>query len=191
MLPEFLPDPIDAPFIPPKDIPTIRTESLSIGGIGLSDISQGRNYQVWRLRVSEDSSSLLLSSATYPETSVISDVDIEECSLSFDQNMAPVYAWVSLGQAKYRWYDSRISGFTTTNLVGRSPYLIMDDNRAISNSISDVTLFYINAGNLCYRIQREFYETEHIIDETFPSGRIIVAGMQENFRVGCRVIPFG
>lgn len=190
MIPTLIPEYMEAPFEYPKNIIVPKTESLHIGGIGLGDTTEGLRYQAWKLRVSDDRTQLLLSADNYPETAVITDVDIEECSLAFDQNMGVFYTWVSLGVSKFYWFDSTVDAYVTSTLLGFTPYAVMDDSRAESSAINDIVLSYIRDGNLCARIQRDRYEIEYVLGPTFPNGRIFRVGMMENLRVGWLVLPF-
>lgn len=190
MIPGIVNQNLPSPFKPPKNILTNMRTSLHTGGVGLGDLSKGREYQTWKLMVSDDAGSLVLSSVNYPETVVITDISIEECSLAFDQNLNPVYAWVALGVSKYRWFDTRVNDFVVTILNGRSPYVVMDDTCDVTVGISDVILSYFLGNSLYYRVQREFYETPHLVATYSENGRILRAGMQENLRFSWEVIPF-
>lgn len=190
MIPGILNQDIPSSFIYPRNIFTNIRTSLHIGGVALGDLSLGRDYQVWTLEVSSDSGSLLLSSPTYPPTLVVSGTYITECSLAFDQNLNPLYAWVDSGICKYRWFDIRINNYVVTELIGISPNIVLDDVRDVTSGISDVILSYIRDGNLCYRMQRDFYDVQYIVGPCYENGRILRCGMQEDMRFSWELIPF-
>lgn len=190
MIPGIIDQEFPAPFLYPKNILTNIKTSLHIGGIAIGDSSYGYNYQAWRLEVSSDNNHLILSSGNTLPITVVTDIDIEECSLSFDQNLNPVYAWVSLGVMKLRWFDSRINEFTITEFSGRSPYVVIDDSNEFAVGFNDVIFSYFLGNALYYRVQREFYEVPHLVRYYSDNGRILRCGMQENLRFCWELLPF-
>jgi hypothetical protein len=139
----------------------LRTEDYELGGIALSDPTQGLQVQNWRARLVGDE--IRISPAPYDvETVLITDTGITELSLAFDQNMKPVLAYMAQNQAKLWWYDSLAGEQVTTILPAgvRSPYLAMDDKRDFANGSNDVILAYIIGNRLCTRQQRDRYNIE-------------------------------
>lgn len=136
------------------------------GGVALSDPSEGLLGYVWRARL--DGNDVLVGREPYTaEAVVLSEPGISELSLAFDQNMRPAIAYVALGQAKLRWFDATIPGETTLLLPAdaRSPFVTLDDKRRVASLLnrSDVLLFYLRANRLCYRQQRERFQTERTL----------------------------
>lgn len=140
-----------------------KTTDYELGGIALQDPSQGLRVQVWRLRVVGNE----VRVAPPPYTSEVvlfTEPNITEASLSFDQNMRPLVAYMALGQARLWWYDPVPAEVTTLVLPAgvTSPYLSMDDKRdfATQNGSNDVLLFYVSGSRLCHRRQRDRFTSE-------------------------------
>jgi hypothetical protein len=159
----------------------VRTLDYERGGIGLSDPSQGLLVQDWRARLDGDA----VKVAPFPyevETTLFSDPGITELSLAFDQNMRPAIAYMVGAQAKLWWFDQVANAVVTTNLDAdvRSPFLSMDDKRgpATTSNRNDILLFYIRGANLCYRQQRDRFDTERVLGPVASEALVITrAGM--------------
>lgn len=155
-------------YIPPDDIPPTPLEDWELGGIGLSDSSQGLQVQPWHLLVhgSGSSTSVWLDAPNTPSVQIFSLPSISWARLAFDQNMHPVVSYVALSGPGLYWYDPTIPGSTFTSLPSTviSPCVTMDDKRELQTLLgnNDVVLTYISNGNLYYRLQRERYGTEHV-----------------------------
>lgn len=78
-------------FLPPKDVIPERLVAQEIGGIGISDVSRGLNYQIWTARY--DGTHITIEADNYPVTQWVEVSNAYEISLTFDQNMRPVIAW--------------------------------------------------------------------------------------------------
>jgi len=167
------------------------TVDYELGGIGLSDPSQGLQVQTWRARV--DGSNVLVGPAPYTaETTLFTGADITEISLAFDQNMRPALAYIQDGQAKLRWFDSFVGETVTTTLDAgiTSLFLTMDDKRDIATELNfnDILLFYIRGQNLYYRQQRDRFTTERLLHEFGAVGMSIArCGMNAGLRVQVEV----
>lgn len=162
------------------------------GGIALNDSSAGLDVQDWRVRLVGND--VLIGAFPYTtETVLLTDTGISEISLSFDQNMRPALAYVASGQAKLYWYDTLAAAQVTTNLAAdvRGPFLSLDDRRQVATTIAsnDILLFYIRDSKLCYRQQRERFDTERIL-RTFsgPGVTIVRCGMNEGLRMQMEIV---
>ena len=148
-----------------------KTIDYEDGGIAIQDASDGLLYQRWRARLfnaGKDDSFVMLDAREVPEFVWLTVPKMTEISFSFDANMRPSVAYVAGGQAFLSWYDSLDSTYKTTALaVGViTPRVTLDDKRYVGSNgyqISDVILAYVRGGNLYTRIQRERYETEHLM----------------------------
>lgn len=132
-----------------------------LGGAGVGDPSQGLQVQVWEARVSAG------VIQTRPDgvgawTDITSDTDITEIALAFDQNMRPTVAYVAGGVAKMYWYDAVAAAYVTSTFTGAtSPVVTMDDKRPMQIGLNDVLLFYLKAGRIMHRRQRDRYTIEY------------------------------
>ena len=181
----FSDPPVPAAFLAPDD--RVRLNLLidyELGGIALGDPSQGLQVQVWECRVAAGMIQVSVEGAG-AWTDVISDTDITEVSLAFDQNMRPTVSFVAGGVAKLYWYDADISAFTTSVLVGAtSPVVMMDDKREMEIGLNDILLFYIAEGRVMHRLQRDRFLIEYNL-AALPAGstRIQRAGMSVANRI--------
>lgn len=187
------PTPASSALLVPDDIgrPT-RVEDYERGGVAVGDASQGLDVQNWRLRLV--GTDLRLSPEPYTaETTILTVAGVSECSLSFDQNMNVSVAYVAFAQAKLYWYDTALPGYTTTTLDAdvRSPFLSFDDKRpfATNSNRNDVLLFYIRTNRLCYRQQRERFNTERTL-AWFDGSQVTIkkAGMNDGLRMQIELV---
>lgn len=177
--------PVPAPFLVPDDVVRASLlEDFERGGVNLSNPEDGLVVQTWRGFV--DGSTVKFESPTWPPSTVLTDAGITELSMSFDQNMRPMVAYMVGSTAKLYWYDSLIEAHTTTTLAAgiTSPTLTHDDKRDGRTGASDVLLLYILGGQLRYRQQRDRFTVERVL-ATVPAGttRLRRVGMNTQLRV--------
>lgn len=108
-------------------------------------------------------------------------------ALSFDQNMRVHLAFESGAGMQLWWYDSVAGAMTLTNLTGTDPCLCTDEKRPALLSDSDVILSYKNGTNLCVRVQRERFQTEHVLATDVP-GILVCAGMNTALRMQWKLL---
>ena len=182
---QFSPTAVRGTFLTPDDL--VRTSLLvdyEMGGVAIGDPSQGLQVQAWEGRVNAGT----IQVRPYGVggwTDVTSDSGITEIAIAFDQNMRATTAYVASGVVKLYWFDSTLASYTTTSFAGiTSPALTMDDKRAAEVGLNDVLFFYIKAGRVCYRQQRDRYATERDLGAV-PTGmtRILRWGFTDLFRV--------
>lgn len=115
---------------------------------------------------------------------VLIDKNITEVSHTFDQNGNVVIAYVAGGDAKLYWYDPTAADYVTDNFGAdmNNPRVTLDDKRDFASSYSDIIFAYKRADQLCYRVQRERYATEHVL---LPSvgGELYTVQMGSNLRL--------
>lgn len=155
------------------------TESWELGGVGLSDTSQGLASHTWRAWT--DSKAIYIQRTDLPKDTVktlLAAPEITEVDLTFDQNMRPVLAYVSSGTAKLYWYDTVSQSQVITDFPNaKNPRVSLDDKRAFNTANSDVIFAYINNDQLCCRYQRERYGTEHVLHQLPPTTQLVKIGM--------------
>ena len=152
--------PVTSPFLYPDDQPYNPLLDYEMGGIALSDPSQGLNVVPWKLWA--DSGIIFIDKVEGGAQEVIVHAPATQVSLAFDQNMYPVVAYV-VGETSFlRWYNPLISEMVTTEYPGAANLkLTLDDKRAAFIHMSDVIFAYSLRGMLMYRVQRERYLIEH------------------------------
>lgn len=171
---------------------------FELGGIGLNDITSGRDYQVWQARLHYEAGSavggIYLSAPNIEEFLWYNLKGITEFSFTFDQNMNPFLTYVQNGQAKYYWWDPTIPGYTVASLPvdARSPKCCMDDKRYMETSTSDIVLAYMRGTTLYYREQRDRFTIEYTL-KTGLTGDVLLVGMTRvnrlQFAIGAQEFP--
>jgi hypothetical protein len=143
------------------------TEDFESGGIALNDPSQGYMVQVWRTTIVDGNTIVTEAQDTGVVTTVYTGVDkITEVSLSFDQNMRQVIAFVEGDIAKLDWYDTQIEARVLSEFPGISnPRVSLDDKRLRRTPTSDVIFSYLRNTNLYFRMQRDRYGVEYLLKE--------------------------
>lgn len=190
MLPDDALSVTDAPgaVLAPDNQTRVLLVDRELGGVAISDTTQGLQYRTWRAWYVSPDVRVAPEDDLGNYTSVNVGAGVTELSLSFDINMRITLAYVQSGVCKLYWYDSSLPGYTTTTFTGAStPFLALDDKRELANSYNDVILFYVKAGNLCCRYQRDRYldAYEHTL-QAVPPGRIVNVGMTDAFRIQLR-----
>jgi hypothetical protein len=168
--------------------------SWALGGIALEDATQGLEVQAWLLEYLGSPGDFLLTPEQFgPPTVLFSAEDVTECSLAFDQLMRPAIAFVEAGNVKLRWFDTQVNNTVITNFGSAiySPVVVLDNPAPIASQVfatSDVLFFYLRAGKLYYRQQRDRYTIEReLATLASPSALIIDRGKTVNNRLQLRV----
>ncbi len=182
-----------ADLLPPDDLGRpAPTTDYELGGVALNDPSDGLDARTWRLMVVGDE--VRVSADPYATEEVLfTQAGIVQASLAFDQNMAPVVAFVTGSGPFLWWYDPTLSAHTFTALAAdvSGPVVCMDDKRDIATRLgtNDVLLLYTRGASLYYRQQRERYGVERLL-ATFVGPRISIskAGMNAGNRMQVEVV---
>lgn len=188
--------PVPSSFSGARGLPVTNEVDYEDGGAGFNDPSSGQLYQVWRGRILGDD--VVLDAPTVPPTVIYSAQGIEEISFTFDQNMRPCLAFVRVGRAYLRWYDSQAQDQVITPLAEDviTPRVTLDDKRTTQTGISDIILAYKRGDRLYYRQQRDRFQIEHDPTEDMPEpertetramiaagGGLIKVGMSSQLRL--------
>lgn len=136
-----------------------------MGGIAVQDPSQGLEYQLWYCWYTRNNQIRVRPASGAGDGILIAtEPGVRRLSFSFDRNMQPAVAWELADRVRFRWFDSTVPGFTTTEYLGaRTPRVYHDDKRAISVATSDVLLAYLLDDKLVVREQRDRYLVEYIM----------------------------
>lgn len=175
----------------PRSVWKIPLVDYEIGGTALGDTSQGLKFKLWKAFVDGDGTQIKLQPDGGSASVIVTDTDITEISLAFDQQMRAYLTWMAGSSAKYRWFDSTVSNFVTTTLpVGTTtPRMCLDDKRTTSTGTSDVILAYMRAGALMYRQQRDRFLTERQLEGYLEGAELIQIGMNLGNRFQFQVKP--
>lgn len=179
------------PAVPGNYINRVKTPSellvaYEMGSLQLQNPAGGLLQQLWTAKCA-DGQNVYISAPNTPPVLLLTDQAITEIDLAFDQNMFPFLTYVSLGLVKFYWYDPTIPGFVISTILefAITPRCTLDDKRSFDVGNSDIVLLYINllAGNVCYRIQRERYATEHVIEPALVNDKIRCVNFADNLRL--------
>jgi len=185
--------PVITAYLSPDNLPSTDLEDWEEGGIALSDGSKGLEVQVWHLLVhgSGATTSVWVDAPNTPPVQIFAAANITWARLAFDQNMHPVISFVAGAGPAFFWFDPLLPGNNITALPSTvvKPSVTMDDKRSIQTTLgnNDVVMAYVNNGNLCYRLQRQRYVTEHVwltnIVDIIANPFVNKIGMSEGLRL--------
>lgn len=172
----------------PDDAPRVDLRvDYELGGAAVGDASQGLRVQTWRAWTDGASIYAAPWPAGAPVTTLLAAEGVTELSLSFDQLMRPVLAYVQNGVTKLYWWDSLAGSQVVTVFEDAySPMVFMDDKRAwaVNAGLSDVLFFYVRGSAVYYRQQRDRFGVERLLGTGVPAAsRIENVGMGANNRV--------
>lgn len=158
------------------------------GGVAIQDPSQGLRVRIWKLWVDVEDVRIAPLDALGGAVTLFSGAGITEVTLSFDNNMMPVIAYLQNDDLKLRWFDlSQSPPQYVTNNFGpgiATPYLAFDDKRPQFIGTSDVMLFYVRDRKVWVRLLRERWTVEYDwADIPDHAGRILAAGMSRGNRM--------
>lgn len=139
-----------------------------MGGIALNDPSLGRLVQAWTIAYIGTSIEIRPSDGTLAFS--MTELDVLTVSLAFDNNMAPVIAWMTTGGANLYYYDTVTSSYITRFFTDvTSCRVAVDDPRAFYTTQSDVIFGYTLGPNLYWRQQRDRYDIPRTVGPTTQS----------------------
>lgn len=162
------------------------------GPIGLTDTTEGMNYQDWELTYVGNNITLTPLTVGSPIVPVIA-ADVRQASFCFDQNARPSVVYLTETNCFLYWYDSTVANYVTTEFPGYvSGMLSLDDKRDMQVGVNDILFWYTkevspNEYWLYHRKQRDRFETEYLMRED-PNTPMPVppymwkAGMHEGLR---------
>ena len=159
---------VQADFLFPDSLERSDLVDYELGGIALSDPSQGLEVQRWTLTYVDPD--IIITPDSGGDNVAFSIAGITEASLAFDQNMHPFIAYVVAGESWYWWFDPFTAGQEHVQMATGilTPRCCLDDKRASQTDSSDVILAYIRIGNLYYREQRDRYAIEYLLAAGTP-----------------------
>ena len=164
-----------------RSLSVSKVVDYEIGGIALNDASEGMLYQRWRCQLIRGQ--VIVDAPSVSPFVLMENEDIEEVSITFDQNMRIALAYVEAGTAKLYWYDSTIPGYDTITLPAGSitPRISLDDKRSLQTGNSDIILAYVRSGSLYYRQQRDRFLIEYELATGITTG-LVKIGMNNRWR---------
>ncbi len=164
--------------------------AYSIGGVALGDISKGIRHQLWRVYYVPETLEVRLTNESGFDQAMFKAYKVTELSLAFDFSMRAQIAYTENGQTWLRQFN--LAGDESIKRAipnATFPRLTLDDKRQEQAGTADVLLFYLRAGNICCRIQRESFLTEHILAREVEDTRLGRVGMTTGWRVQVEALP--
>jgi len=152
-----------APFVGPKKLYCSGIKEYNWGGVGLSDISEGLEYQRWCCRLFRGY--IILEAEEVAPITVYSGINITECSFAFDAEMGLVLAFMDGAALKVSFYNTstqkrEVNTITTTAV---SPKLL---SYKMGNYDDVLLLFIGSVGELKYmKYSDKFSGPFHILSE--------------------------
>ncbi len=182
-------------YLYPDNITPTDATDWELGGIGLSNSSQGLEVQAWEMVVAgtlgQPGTAIYVSSPNTASTQLLQVDGITFARFTFDQNMKPVVTYVAAGHTYFWWYDATIPGYTTLALPSTAGQAActLDDKYPLATftNTNDIILCYVNNNELCFRRQRDRYATEYVwvanLSQYIANPRVNRIGMTENRRL--------
>lgn len=177
---------MEAEFLTPDNRGFDPFEDWERGGIAHQDPSQGIDLKDWRAWKDRASGWILVQPVdlSQPPIQVHQEPNATFISLAFDRNMRLVVAWRVVNTSYLYWFEPITNTYTITSYPStHSPRLSHDDKRERASQWSDVLFFYIRAGQLCVRTQRDRYEIETILAEVGDDVILYRVGMNTKLRM--------
>lgn len=186
----FSADPRRATYLEPDNLNGFgRLVDYERGGFGLNDTSRGLDFQNWRVSWDSVSKDVNLTNDLGFARAMFKAPELTAIALSFDVNMTPYFAYTAAGFTWLRWLRSD-GGYETMAIPGaQEPRLTLDDKRPEHNLTADVLMFYLRAGNLCMRVQREGFLVENIMATDVIGTRLGRVGMTDALRLQVELLP--
>lgn len=182
--------------VPVKTLaPEDKLRDWEMGGVALNDPSQGLEYQLWKYTLVidplTDHGQVFVQAPSVLPTLLFEGDFISEIAGAFDQNMNPMVAYQQSGDAKIWWWDPTIPGMVHTTLPPGCIDLrvTLDDKRQFNVADSDIILSYVRDGSLYFRLQRERYATEHLLEEGVL--RLVYSAMNTQWRLQWKALGSG
>lgn len=179
--------PVVAGFVERVSRRTLPLVDYEVGGVALGDASQGLLVREWRVQVLGPD--VVIDYDGGAQQVMFSRPNITEVALAFDQNMRPYIAFVQDGTAWLWWFDTVPGAMVFSSFVGAvTPRLATDEKRPLQLANSDVILAYVRAGGLYFRMQRERFQTEHLL-ASGVNATLVAIGMNRSNRLQFRLRP--
>ena len=154
------------------------------GPIARSDNSQSITYQIWTAEITNNGTEITISAENTEPYVLLTGSNFIEVSISFDIIGNLYCVFEEDGVSKVYWYDVRVGDHIVTAFDEhlKNPRLTLDDKYDTSGR-SDLILAYIKNHRVHYRIQRDRFEIEYLLESDRPATTLHKIGMGINGRV--------
>ena len=154
------------------------------GPIARSDNSQGITYQIWTAEITNNGTEITISAENTEPYVLLTGSNFTEVSISFDIIGNLYCVFEEDGVSKVYWYDVRVGDHIVTAFEEhlKNPRLTLDDKYDTSGR-SDLILAYIKNHRVHYRLQRDRFEIEYLLESDRVATTLHKIGMGINGRV--------
>lgn len=154
------------------------------GPIARSDNSQSITYQIWTAEITNNGTEITISAENTEPYVLLTGSNFTEVSISFDIIGNLYCVFEEDGVSKVYWYDVRVGDHIVTAFEEhlKNPRLTLDDKYDTSGR-SDLILAYIKNHRVNYRLQRDRFEIEYLLESDRPATTLHKIGMGINGRV--------
>ncbi|UVB03026.1 tail fiber protein [Xanthomonas phage vB_Xar_IVIA-DoCa2] len=173
-------------FVEKQNRRTLPMIDYELGADALNSAAADYNSYLWTAE--SDGSSVVVYREGVDPVTVLTDTNITQISLGFDQTMRPHIAYIAGGVCKFYWYDTLAGSMQTMTIPdGRSPRLCMDEKRGVFIASSDLILTYKVGTNVCVRVQRQRFQNEIVLATDQP-GDIVIFGLNTKNRLQWKLV---
>ena len=177
-------------YLSPDDERVAPLIAKELGGIALSDPSQGLQVQEWTARYRDGN--VVVEAPSVSESVLFAREGITEIDLAFDQNMFAAVAFTQVEdetQSGWLWWFSTLDNqHIFTEIAGAYDLRVtMDDKRSLSSGQNDIILTYLKDNNLYFRAQRDRFGVEYLLRENI-NGRLRRFGMNDGLRLQWEIL---
>lgn len=159
------------------------------GGIALHDASRGLMYQNWKAAYDRTAREVTLSNESGFSQVMFSAVGLTQLALAFNLAMNPYFAYTQRGVTWLHWRNANNEDVKMVIPSATQPRLSLDDKRPENAANADVLLFYLKGSQICMRVQREGFLTEHIMANDVLGTRLGRVGMTTGMRLQVELLP--
>lgn len=176
-------------FLPPEEAPRCaRDVDKELGALALYDPTGGLRQATWACWM--DGAQVALQ--RLPDGPITHELTLSlavtEVSLAFDSSMRPYFAYRDGAASKLYWYNTQTEANETLVIADAiSPRLCLDDKRPRQDASRDVLLYYLRAGALYVRQQRDRFAIKHLCVTTLAHA-LGQVGMAKGNRVQVELI---
>lgn len=186
MIPSVSSTPVLGSFVEKQNRRTLPMIDFEDGSEQLNQPTAGLTGYTWTAE--SDGTRIWVYRDGVEPVTVHTDSGITQIALGFDQSMRPHLAYVAGGVTKFKWFDTALGDWAVMAIPGATtPRLTTDEKRANFMSDSDLLISYKKGTDLVVRVQRERFQTEHIL-ATGIEGDLVIFGLNDKNRLQWKLV---
>lgn len=139
------------------------------GGVAIGDASLGVDYQGWVS--SYDGANIRVGPHDGESTPIIAVPGVVRTALAFDLLMRTHLGYTVGTSSFLYWFDSVAGQMATMEFPGVTDIcMTLDERRSVYSGQADIVVSYSRARRIYTRIQRERFQTEHLLQDADMGG---------------------